>query len=218
MAAEYLRLVWNTTRFHMEPPDIYETISPDLPAIIAMWHGQHFLMPFIKHKTHRAKTLISHHRDGAMNAAAADWLGVEIVRGSGTHSPDFDKKGGTSAFREMLTALEEGYSVALTADVPKVARVCGLGIVKLASMSGRAIYPIAIATSYRRELNNWDRSAVPLPFGRGGRVAGEPVRVPPGAEDAELETARRAVEASLNAATARAYQIADSKRGDGARG
>ena len=60
----------------------------------------------------------------------------------------------------MLTALEEGYSVALTADVPKVARVCGLGIVKLASMSGRAIYPMAIATGRRRVLNNWDRSAV----------------------------------------------------------
>ena len=217
IAAEYLRLVWNTTRFRLEPPDIYESIKPDLPVIIAMWHGQHFLMPFIRHKTHRAKTLISHHRDGAMNAAAANWLGVETVRGSGTHSPDFDKKGGTSAFREMLTALDDGYSVALTADVPKVARVCGHGIVKLASMSGCAIYPIAIATHRRRELNNWDRSAVPLPLGRGARIAGRPVRVPRDAGDAELEAARRAVEESLNAATARAYEIADRKRGDSAR-
>lgn len=218
MAAEYLRLVWNTTRFRLEPPDIYESIKPDLPVIIAMWHGQHFLMPFIKHKTHRAKTLVSHHRDGAMNAAAARWLGVDVVRGSGTHSPDFDKKGGTSAFREMLTALEHGYSIALTADVPKVSRVCGLGIVKLAGMSGRAIYPIAIAASRRRVLDNWDRSAVPLPFGRGARVAGTPVRVPPDADDAALEAARRAVEMSLNAATARAYAIADVKHGDRAGG
>ena len=52
----------------------------------------------------------------------------------------------------MLIALEEGYNVALTADVPKVARVCGPGIVKLASMSGRPIYPVAIATSPRPEL------------------------------------------------------------------
>ena len=32
----------------------------------------------------------------------------------------------------MLSALAEGYNVALTADVPKVARVAGLGIIKLA--------------------------------------------------------------------------------------
>ena len=81
---------------------------------------------------------------------------------------------------QMLTALKEGYTVALTADVPKVARVCGLGIVKLASMSGRPIYPVAIATSHRIELRNWDRTAINLPFGRAGGVAGAPVHVPRG--------------------------------------
>ena len=109
-----------------------------------------------------------------MNAAAAQWLGIEVIRGSGTQSPDFDKKGGASAFREMLTALEGGYNVALTADVPKVARVCGLGIIKLMST----------------------------------------IRVPPNASDAQLEEARRAVEAALNEATARAYAIADRKTED----
>ena len=218
MVGEYLRLVWKTSRFHLEPPDVYESVKADIPIIIAMWHGQHFLMPFIKHKQHRAKTLISNHRDGAMNAAAAKWLGVEAIRGSGTHSADFDKKGGTSAFLEMLKALEEGYNVALTADVPKVSRVCGMGIVKLASLSGRGIYPMAIATGRRRVLNNWDRSAIPLPFGPGARITGEVVRVPRDADASQLEAARRAVEESLNAATARAYEVADRHRGDRARG
>ena len=218
VGAECLRLVWKTSRFALEPPDIYETVKPDLPVIVAMWHGQHFLMPFIKLKTHRAKTLISHHRDGAFNAAAAEWLGVDVIRGSGTHGTDFHRKGGVSAFREMLTALEEGYNVAMTADVPKVSRVCGNGIVKLASMSGRPIYPLAIATAPRWELDNWDRSVVSFPFSRGARVAGTPVRVPPDADDAALEAARRAVEDSLNAATARAYEIVDGSKGSGARG
>jgi lysophospholipid acyltransferase (LPLAT)-like uncharacterized protein len=218
VGAEYLRLVWKSSRLTLEPPDIYERVKPDLPVIVAMWHGQHFLMPFIRLKNHRAKALISHHRDGAYNAIAVEWLGTETIRGSGTHGTDFDRKGGTSAFRELLDALEEGYSVALTADVPKVSRVCGLGIVKLASMSGRAIYPLAIATSPRRVLNNWDHSVVHFPFSRIGRVAGEPVRVPPDADDATLEAARRAVEVSLNRATARAYEIADGERGDGASG
>ena len=46
---------------------------------------------------------------------------------------DPDRKGGVGAFREMLDALAQGYSVALTADVPKVSRIVGLGIVMLAS-------------------------------------------------------------------------------------
>ena len=197
---------------------MYETGRRDLPVIIAMWHGQHFLIPFMKDAGDRAKALISHHRDGAVNAAAARWLGVDTIRGSGTHGQDFAKKGGASAFRELLTALEEGYSVALTADVPKISRVCGRGIVKLASMSGRPIYPVAIATRPRRVMNNWDRSVIPLPFGRGARVGGTPVRMPPDADDAMLDAARQAVEDSLNAATALAYEIADGKDWDRTRG
>ena len=68
------------------------------------------------------------------------------------------------------------------------------------------------------ELNNWDRTAINLPFGRGGGVAAEPLRVPADADAAALEAARRALETALNAATARAYAIADRPREDRARG
>src|SRR6266540_2581794 len=147
-AAEYLRMVWWTSRPVLEPADIYERMAPQLPAIIAMWHGQHFLVPFIR-KNYSAKVLISRHRDGEMNAVAAERLGV-------------------GAIKAMLTALEEGSSVALTADVPKVSRVAGIGIIKLAQLSGRPILPVAMASSRRRVLDNWDRTAVNLPFSRIG--------------------------------------------------
>src|SRR5262249_14150707 len=216
VAAEYLRLVWNTTRFVFEPEGIYEQVDRDAPVIIAMWHGQHFLAPFIRRAQDRAKVLVSRHRDGEINALAAERLGIGAIRGSGHHGGGFIGKGGVSAFKEMLNALEEGYNVALTADIPKVARVAGLGIVKLASASGRPIYPIAIGR--RVELTNWDRTAITLPFGRGGGVASEPLRVPADADGAALEAARRALEAALDAATARAYAIADRPREDVRRG
>ena len=209
LAAEYLRLVWKTTRLAIEPEGVYEKVDRDAPVIIAMWHGQHFLAPFIRRAQHRAKVLVSRHRDGEINALAVEWLGIDAIRGSGNHGGGFLGKGGVSAFKEMLSALEAGYNVALTADIPKVARVAGLGVVKLASASGRPIYPIAIATRRRVELNNWDRTAINLPFGRGGGVAGEPIRVAADADAAALETARCALETSLNAATARAYALAD---------
>ncbi|MGA7490030.1 MAG: lysophospholipid acyltransferase family protein, partial [Xanthobacteraceae bacterium] len=194
LAAEYLRLVWRTTRFVIEPEGIYERVDHDAPVIIAMWHGQHFLAPFIRRAGDRAKVLVSRHRDGEINAIAAEHLGVGAIRGSGHHGSGFIGKGGVNAFREMLNALEQGCNIALTADIPKVARVAGLGIVKLASASGRPIYPIAIATRRRLQLKNWDRTTINIPFGRGGGVAGEPLRVPADADDAALEAARRALE------------------------
>jgi lysophospholipid acyltransferase (LPLAT)-like uncharacterized protein len=207
--AWYLRLVWRTSRVTLEPATIYDTVQ--MPAIIAMWHGQHFLTPFIKRgeAKHRAKVLVSRHRDGEINARAAERLGIGTIRGSGAHNGEFHRKGGAVAFNEMVAALNDGYNVALTADVPKVSRVAGLGVVKLAQHSGKPIYAIAIASSRRIELDNWDHTAINLPCSQVAMVASEAIYVARDADDAAREAARQMVESELNRVTARAYQIAD---------
>ncbi|HEU5275337.1 MAG TPA: lysophospholipid acyltransferase family protein [Xanthobacteraceae bacterium] len=212
-AAEYLRFVWLTSRTVLDPPDVYERIVPEMPVIIAMWHGQHFMVPFIR-RGHAAKVLISRHRDGEINAIAAERLGVGTIRGSGDAAGRFDVKGGVGAFQAMLSALEGGCSVALTADVPKISRVVGVGIIKLAQLSGRPILPVAVATSRRKVLDNWDRTAINLPFTRLAMVASDPVRVPSDLDDATLDGCRRSLEAALNRATTRAYELADRRSGD----
>ena len=205
LAAEWLRLVWLTNKFGFDPPDIYEIVEPQLPAIFAFWHGQHFLTPFIKTKeSHRAKVLISRHRDGEFNAIAVERLGIGTIRGSGDHGGAFHRKGGVGAFREMVQALEQGYNVASTADVPKRARIAGMGIIMLARESGRPIMPFAMATSRFIRLHNWDRTTINLPFGRGALVGIEPIIVPPDADAATMEKLRAALEANLNEATRRA--------------
>jgi len=130
---------------------------------------------------HRAKVLISRHRDGEFNAIAAERLGIGTIRGSGDHGSAFHRKGGVGAFKEMVRALEQGYNVALTADVPKRSRIAGLGIIMLARESGRPIMPMAMATSRFLRLKNWDRTTINLPFGRGALVGGEIIMVPPDA-------------------------------------
>jgi lysophospholipid acyltransferase (LPLAT)-like uncharacterized protein len=217
-AAEYLRFVFKTTTFTIEPPDGYARIDAHLPVILAMWHGQHFMGPFMRRPGDRGKVLISRHRDGEVNAIAAERLGIETIRGSGDTGGRFDKKGGVGAFQAMREALLDNYTVALTADVPKIARVVGMGIVMLARESGRPIYPVALATSRRYVLHNWDRTTINLPFGRGAAVCGEPVLVPADADDAVMEACRRQLEDNLNGATERAYAIADRKGGDAGRG
>jgi lysophospholipid acyltransferase (LPLAT)-like uncharacterized protein len=206
LAAEYLRLVWLTNKFSFDPPDVYAIVEPQMPAIFAFWHGQHFMTPFIKTKEgHRGKVLISRHRDGEFNAIAAERLGIGTIRGSGDHGSAFHRKGGVGAFKEMVRALEDNYNVALTADVPKRSRVAGLGIIMLARESGRPIMPFAMATSRFIRLKNWDRTTINLPFGRGALVGGDIIMVPPDADTETMEKLRAQLEATLNDATRRAY-------------
>jgi lysophospholipid acyltransferase (LPLAT)-like uncharacterized protein len=206
LAAEYLRLVWLTNRFSYEPADVYQIVEPQMPAILVFWHGQHFMTPFIKTKDwHRAKVLISRHRDGEFNAIAAERLGIGTIRGSGDHGGAFHRKGGVGAFRQMVQALEDNCNVATTADVPKRARVVSLGVIMLARASGRPITPVAMVTSRFIRLKNWDSTTINLPFGRGAVVGIEPVHVPSDADAETMEKLRLQVETYLNEATRRAY-------------
>ncbi len=208
LAAEYLRLVWVTSRFTMEPAEPFRLYESQQPVIVAMWHGQHFLLPFLR-RQYRFRVLISRHSDGEINAVAAERLGVGTVRGSGDHGTRFNLKGGVAGFKGMLESLEQGWNMALTADVPKVSRVAGRGIIKLAQESGRPIFPVSLATSRRIVLDNWDRSEINLPFSRGGIVVGNPIRVPRDADTATLQQARATLEKALNTTTERAHAIAD---------
>jgi lysophospholipid acyltransferase (LPLAT)-like uncharacterized protein len=214
LAAEFLRLVWLTNRFSFDPSDVYAIVEPRMPVILAFWHGQHFMTPFIKKNGHRGKVLISRHRDGEFNALAAERLGIGTVRGSGDHGSAFHRKGGVGAFKEMLRVLEDGTNMALTADVPKKSRVAGLGIIMLARESGRPIMPFAMATSRFIRLRNWDHTTINLPFGRGALVGGEVIVVPSDADAGMMEALRARLEATLNDVTRRAY--AKVGRPDGA--
>jgi len=117
----------------------------------------------------------------------------------------FNRKGGVAAFKEMVRTLEENCNVAMTADVPKRARVVGLGIIMLARETGRPIMPFAMATSRYIRLNNWDNTTINLPFGRGALEGIQEVYVPPDADAETMEKLRQKLEGFLNEATRRAY-------------
>jgi len=123
------------------------------------------------------KVIISRHRDGEINAIAAERLGIGTIRGSGSHSGDFFRKGGPRAFRAMLEALEQGYNVASTGRAEGVAR-CEPRDRKLAAASGRPIFRrdrhqplqgIEFVGSLRHQSSVWARR---------DRL-GRPVTVPP---------------------------------------
>ena len=84
----YLRLVQRSNRWVMEPPDAYEKVGPLMPVIVAMWHGQHFMIHFAKRPQDRAASLVSRSGDGELNAIALRRVGVRAIRGSGARRPD----------------------------------------------------------------------------------------------------------------------------------
>lgn len=208
--AGYLKLVRRTSRYISEPEDFAGTFVPQAPLIIAMWHGQHFAVPFIRPPGFDVRVLISQSADGEINARAAARLGLGLIRGSGGSPGTMRRKRGHAALREMLRALEEGATVALTADVPKTSRVAGPGIVTLARHSGRPIVPVAVVTSRRITANSWDKASIHLPFSRMVCVGGDPIFVPDTDDPEVLEAKRKAVEDGLNAVHERAFARADS--------
>lgn len=220
MIGRYLKLVYGTTKWQFDPPDFYEQVDAQWPAILAMWHGQHFMITTFKRPNDKIRALISLHRDGEINAQVVEYFGASVIRGSGvtskTGSPrqsEILRKGGSRALRAMVRELDAGATIVETADVPKISRVAGRGIIALAKASGRPIFPIAIATSRRIDVNSWDRSSINLPFSRGAFAAGEPIMVPSDTTRDGMEVFRQQVEDSLKDATRRAYEIVDGKDG-----
>jgi hypothetical protein len=206
--AGYLRLVQRLNRFVVEPSDLDSCLGVHHPAVVAMWHGQHIMLPYARAPLMgKVRAMVSRHGDADLQAVALRRLGILPVRGSGAKGDRVREKGGARALIALRKELEMGATVAMTADVPKVARIAGLGIVTLGRISGRPIVPIAVVTSRRIDFKSWDRASIGLPFGRGAIVVGEPVRVAADANPEAMETARLAVQDGLDAAHARAYAL-----------
>jgi lysophospholipid acyltransferase (LPLAT)-like uncharacterized protein len=208
LLAAYLRFVQRTSRFTTVPADLDAFIAGEMPLIAAMWHGQHLMMPLARPKTmDRLAVLISRHEDAGAQALAAERLDITPVRGSGGPADRVYYKGGAQALRELMRQLESGVSVAMTADVPKRARIAGPGIVALARLSGRPIVPTAVVSGLRVQFHSWDRATLGLPFSRAIVVVSDFIRVAADANEEEMEAARLAVERGLDEAHRKAYAM-----------
>jgi lysophospholipid acyltransferase (LPLAT)-like uncharacterized protein len=215
LLANALRFIRLTNRVAPESDDLAVAHDVHSPAIVAFWHGQHLLAPAVYPRKSRLVAMVSRSADAELNALVVEKFGLETVRGSGgRQKAQHLDKGGAKALVALKKALDAGSNVCMIADIPHgTPRDAGLGIVTLARFSKKPIVPVAIATSRRKVLErSWDKTTISLPFGTMGIAVGAPVLVPADADPAMLEAKRREVTQSLNAATERAYRIADARR------
>jgi 3-deoxy-D-manno-octulosonic-acid transferase len=207
--AGLIGLVERTSSVVCEPADLHERLEACHPVTVAVWHGQFMLTSGFKPAPHvKVAAIVARHGDAELVGAAMSHFGVELIRGAGAGVRRKDR-GGAYALRQAVRALKDGASVVMTADVPPgPARRAGTGIVTIARLSGRPIIPVASATSRFLAFDTWSRMTINLPFSRLAYVAGNPIKVASDADDDALEAARIELERSLNAVTARAYELA----------
>ena len=187
------------------------------PIILLVWHGRNFqAIPMARLFHSPITALTSRSRDGAMIANVIKPFGYDALQGSGTGKAagkrTNPKKRGAQAFRGMLKYLKNGEMVLATADVPPgPVFETGPGMVKLAAMSGAAIMPIGASFSPELPIaGTWDKSKLPLPFGRRSLVFGTPVyidRDAAGKDEALLDAACQKVTDSLNEVQSEAEAI-----------
>lgn len=207
----YLKLVMKTSTVVADPPDYIARGKALHPSIIALWHGQFLLLPAIYPPDVPGRAIVAKHDDAEALRRILKHFGLGLVRGAGDagRARGSRDRGGAEAAHGLIASLREGFSIALTGDIPPgPARKCGLGIVMISSRSGRPIVPFAVATSRYASVNSWSRMTINLPFSKLGIAMGEPIQVPTDAGPAVLETFRQKVESALNEVTAKAYRLA----------
>ncbi|MBX2804995.1 MAG: DUF374 domain-containing protein [Hyphomicrobiales bacterium] len=206
VVAGYIRFVYATSRMVPNPDKPTETMLGDNPLVAAFWHGQFLIIPAISPPEGRYHCMVARHDDAELLSRTLAKCKLGLIRGAGAGKRRKDR-GGVHALRAAIKTLEEGKSIAMTAEVPPgPARRTSPGVVALAKHSGRPVRPVAVATSRFLTFGNWSRFTLNLPFSRLALVVGDAVHVPSDADEAQLEMARLAIEQGLNDVTRRAYE------------
>ena len=206
----YLRFALRTTRWTLHGREALGSYVYGEPAIFAFWHERLPLMPALwtlalEERRGRAQVpmhvLVSQHKDGRLIGDIVRGFGVDVVFGS--TSDGRKQRGGAAGLRALASVLEGEGQVAITPDGPRgPARQAAPGVAQLAAMTQSPVVPCAAQTRRRRTLPTWDRMILPLPWGRGVLVCGEPLAVPPDGWEAVLPRIEAGLTAAADAADA----------------
>lgn len=208
LLAPYLRFVRATSRIVYDPPDFWDRVNANWPALITSWHGQSNLGYPLFPNPERFAIMVSTHPDGRLAAGIARSFGFSIVEGSGASDRQRHGTGGVRAFRQMLRMLQAGKSTIATGDVPPIeGRLVSPGLIAMARHSGRPIFAIGIASSRRTILERiWDRMQFNFPFSKIAFVGEGPIYFTDGVSD---EESAAELKARLDRVLERAFALAD---------
>jgi hypothetical protein len=187
-----VRIIGSTLRFETSGWNHFDTIEGEgkLP-IYSFWHDRMIAGTYY-FRDRGIIVLSSSSFDSEYTARCIQRFGFGIIKGSST-------RGGTRAMVAMIRMMNNGYPMAFTLDGPKGPRYkVKLGPMLLAKKTGNPLMPFVIECKKYWTINSWDRLQIPKPFSRANVIVGNPVYVPPEADDDMLEAKRLELQESLN--------------------
>ena len=153
---------------------IIEEPLPQEPIIIAFWHGELLMHPFLYQRVrprHRVAVMISEHFDGELIARTIARFGFDALRGS-------SRRGGVKALIAAIKRIEQGEDIAITPDGPRGPRhSVAPGIVALAKKSNAPIVIFHYEASKFWQLRSWDRFVIPKPFSKLTFFVAKPFKI-----------------------------------------
>jgi lysophospholipid acyltransferase (LPLAT)-like uncharacterized protein len=206
----YLWLVLKTVRWtHVNREVADRELALGRGAIGCIWHGTIPLViaakPVLGER--QAKILISLSPDGEFITRAIARHGFQAIRGSKAKAGG-KSKGGAAALRECVDWLAGGGLLLVTPDGPRgPAEVMSLGVARMAKLARAPVYMIGLAARPAAEMNSWDRTRLPRPFGRGAVVWQGPYGLAPDASDDDLDRACLAWARALTSACEQAEAV-----------
>lgn len=201
LLAAYMVLIKYTTRWEVIGLDRVAHIMGNGDGLIALtWHSRFLMLNSAWKKRYQMPyVLISKSRDGEIVTRTSHFLGLKTIRGSAKRAGSSKGKGGAAAFRNMQSALDAGGCIVITPDGPKGPRQrLGGGPLTLAKLSGAPILSCIFSVKNRKVMKSWDKFVLPLPFGKGQIIWGEPIYVGKDITDSELAALNLKIETEMN--------------------
>lgn len=180
------------------------TMLPSERYLYCVWHDS-MVIPAFGGKHRSTAALTSRHSDGSFVAQVLRCVGVSTIRGS-------TNRMGAGAMRRLIRTTENKHLV-MTPDGPRgPRRQMSMGIVFLASHTGRAVVPTAYCCSRCwRFKGSWTDLVIPKPFASVFLLAGDPIKIPPALERDELQAYVAQVQAAMDRLNERAECLSEGR-------
>jgi lysophospholipid acyltransferase (LPLAT)-like uncharacterized protein len=139
------------------------------PWVLSFFHGTQF--PLLAWRRRRTTTvMVSHSRDGEMQARALQINGLDVVRGSSS-------RGGARGLASLVRNLKRGNDAAFAVDGPRGPYgVAKSGALFAARRVGGLLVPMGSAVERGLTLSRaWDKFTLPWPFSRVIVTLGAPL-------------------------------------------
>ncbi len=169
-----------------------------------VWHDS-MIVPTFGGRHRRTAALTSEHTDGSFVAQVLRLNRISSIRGSTNRI-----RRGT--IRTLIRTAEDKHIV-ITPDGPRgPSRKMSVGIVYLASRTGRAIVPTAYScTRCWRIRGSWTDLLIPKPFSKVFLLGGDPIQVPADLDSTQLKGYVALVQAAMDRLNVEAKSLATGK-------